>query len=356
MTLSPTGKKILIASLFLLGLVLLLLWMQGMFHHRVGAGVVPRRQEARPAKVAPVRWQQVVDWQEAPGVVASDLQPQVAAQAMGRILAIKVGPGDRVRTGQVLAVLDDAELRSRLGQAREQAAALQAQLRQAQSDYQRFRSLLDRQVVPRREFDQVQARYQTLQAQVQQAQQAVQEAQAYFRYATVVAPADGVVAEKLVSVGDLASPGRPLFTLFDPHRLRLEAQVGEQFAPALQAGTRARLAIPSLNWEVDTTIAEVVAQAASGSRTVLVKARLPWHPDLRPGMFGRLWFDGRERQALLLPLAAVKKMGQLETVSVLTPDGPQNRQVRLGRQYGEDVEVLAGVQAGDQVVMPEPNL
>jgi multidrug efflux pump subunit AcrA (membrane-fusion protein) len=52
----------------------------------------------------------------------------------------------------------------------------------------------------------------------------------------------------------------------------------------------------------------------------------------------------------------VKKMGQLETVSVLTPDGPQNRQVRLGRQYGEDVEVLAGVQAGDQVVMPEPNL
>jgi len=356
MTLTSTGKKLIIAALFLVALVLMLLWMQGVFRPRVGSGVVPLGRGVPPGKLYTVRWQQVVDWQEAPGVVASELQPQVAAQALGRILDIEVVPGDKVRTGQVLAVLDDAELRSRLGQAREQVASLQAQLRQAQSDYQRFRALVDRQVVPRREFDQVQARYQTLQAQVQQAQQAVLEAQANFRYGKVVAPADGVVAEKMVNVGDLAMPGRPLFTIFDPHRLRLEAQVGEQFGPALQVGAPARLAIPSLHWEVETVIEEVVAQAASASRTFLVKARLPEHPDLRPGMFGRLWFNRRERQALVVPLAAVKKLGQLETVAVLTPDGPQPRQVRLGRQYGEDVEVLAGVQAGEQVVMPADNL
>lgn len=348
-------KKLTIALLFLVALVILLLWLQGVFRHRVGPGTEPRAQATPAGQLYTIGWQTVHDWQEAPGVVASEKQPQVAAQAMGRILALKAAAGDRVRLGQVLAVLDDTELRSRLGQAREHLAAVQAQVQQARSDYRRFRSLLDRQVVPRREFDQVQARYETLQAQVQQAQQAVQEAQAYARYGTVVSPSDGLVAEKMVNVGDLATPGKPLFTVFDPRQMRLMAQVGEQYGPALQVGQPVRLVIPSLQWEVDTTIAEVVAQAASASRTFLVKAQLPWREDLRPGMFGRLLFAGRDRPALLIPKAAVQTLGQLETVTVLTPAGPQNRQVRLGKQYEENVEVLAGLQAGEQVVLPGKN-
>ncbi len=352
----PGRKKLTVALVFLAGLILMLMWMQGVFRHRVGPGTVPLAAAVPAGQLSKVGWQYVWDWQEAPGVVASAQQPQVAAQAMGRIIDIKVAPGDRVQAGQVLAVLDDAELRSRLGQAQEQVAALQAQLQQAQSDYQRFRALTERRVVPRREFDQVKARYETLQAQVQQAQQAVSEAQAYFRYGKVVSPADGRVAEKLVNVGDLATPGRPLFTIFNPQQMRLEAQVGEQYSHWLQVGAPVRVAIPSLSWEVETVIDEVVAQAASDSRTFLVKARLPWHRSLRPGLFGRLYFAGRERQALLIPAAAVKNVGQLETVTVLTPAGPQNRQVRLGKNYDENVEVLAGLQAGEEVLLPAKHL
>lgn len=349
-------KKLTIAFIFLVALVIMLLWLQGVFRHRVGPGTEPLAGARPEGAVYTVAWHKVTDWQEAPGVVASEQQPQVAAQAMGRIIDIKVTPGDMVRTGQVLAVLDDAELRSRLGQAQEQVAALEAQLQQAQTDYQRFRSLADRRVVPRRDFDQVKARSETLQAQVQQARQAVSEAQAYFRYGKVVSPGTGLVAEKMVNVGDLATPGRPLFTIFNPQQMRLEAQVGEQYGPTLQPGAAVRLALPSLQWEVETVIDEVAAQAASASRTFLVKARLPWRTDLRPGMFGRLFFAGRERSALLIPLAAVKTLGQLETVTVMTPSGPRTRQVRLGRRYGENVEVLAGLQAGEQVVWPAKNL
>ncbi len=345
-------QKLILALLFLAALIILLLWLQGIFRHRVGPGTAPLTGARPEGASAVVAWQTVMDWQEAPGVVASAQQPQVAAQAMGRILDIKVAPGDRVQAGQVLAVLDDAELRSRLGQAQEQVAALRAQLQQAQSDYHRFRALTERRVVPRRDFDQVQARYQTLQAQVQQAEQAVREAQAYFRYGKVVSPANGLVAEKLVNSGDLATPGRPLFTIFNPQQMRLEAPVGEQFGPALQPGAPVRLTVPSLQWEVETVIDEVVALAASDSRTFLVKARLPWRHGLRPGLFGRLHFAGRERQALLIPLAAVKNLGQLETVTVLTPAGPQHRQVRLGKQYDEQVEVLAGLQAGEEITLP----
>ncbi len=344
------SKKIQLAVIFLAGLVLLLLWMQGMFRARIGPEAVPLKTAPIQGQLYSVAWQQVIDWQEAPGLVASQKQPQVAAQTMSRVLEILVAPGDRIKAGQVLAVLDDAELRSRLGQAQDHLTSVQAQYQQAQTDFHRFQNLLERKVVPAREFDQVKARYETLQAQVQQARQALQEAQAYFRYGKVVSPGNGFVAEKMVDVGDLATPGKPLFTIFDPRQMRLEAQVGEQYGPSLRPGGPVKVAIPSLNLELDTAIDEIVAQAASASRTFLVKAPLPYRSDLRPGMFGRLWFDGRERQILLIPASAVRNIGQLETVQVSEPDGMKIRQVKTGKRYGADVEILSGLQAGEKIV------
>ena len=87
----------------------------------------------------------------------------------------------------------------------------------------------------------------------------------------------------MIDVGDLATPGKPLFTIFDPQQMRLEAQVGEQYGPALHPGGPVKIVIPSLNLEMDATIAEVVAQAASASRTFLVKAPLPYRPDSASG-------------------------------------------------------------------------
>jgi RND family efflux transporter MFP subunit len=230
------NKKLKLSLIFLVGLVLILLWMQGVFHSRVGPKVVPVKPGPIPGQLYSVKLHKVVDWQEAPGLVASQKQPQVAAQTMGRVLEILVAPGDRVKAGQVLAVLDDAEIRSRLGQTQDHLASVQAQYHQAQTDFQRFSNLVERKVVPVREFDQVKARYETLRAQVQQARQAVNEAQAYFRYGKVISPGNGFVADKMINVGDLATPGKPLFTIFDPRQMRLEAQVGEQFGPALQPG------------------------------------------------------------------------------------------------------------------------
>ncbi|WP_449244941.1 efflux RND transporter periplasmic adaptor subunit [Desulfobacca acetoxidans] len=348
------NKKLQLAIIFLAGLVLLLLWMQGTFRSRVGPGTVSVPVAEMTGQLYTVAFRTVLDWREAPGIVASKEQPQVSSQILGRILEVRVASGDRVNAGQVLAIIDDAEVRSRLGQARDHLSAMQAQYRQAQSDFHRFKNLVGRKVVPVREFDAVKARFETIRAQVQQAIQAVNEAQANFRYATVVSPAAGLVAEKMVDVGDLATPGRPLFTIYDPLQMRLEAQVGEQYSQVLQPGASTRISIPSLNLELPTAIDEVVAQAASSSRTFLVKATLPVQPDLRPGMFGRLYFDGRQRQALLIPTTAVRDIGQLEMVQVAQTDGVRLRQVKTGKRYGAEVEILSGLQAGEQIVLSFP--
>lgn len=347
-------KQLWLAGGLLLALVLLLLWLQGFFSSRLGPGTTPVAQKL-PAGGRPyvVERQTVVDWQEAPGVVASKIQPQVAAQIMGRVVAVKVQAGDQVQAGQLLALIDDQEVRARLGQAEENLAAVTAQYQQAVKDLHRFQNLVARKVVPVRELDQVKARHDTLQAQVQQARQAVQEARTYLNYTRVVAPVAGIVAEKLVDPGDLATPGKPLFTLFDPAGLQLWAQIAEQYRPVLQVGAPVLLTVPALNLTQPSAIAEVVSQAAANSRTFLVKAPLPPQPELRPGMFGRFYFDGRRRQALVIPRQALLTIGQLEMVQVVTPEGLQYRQVRTGKSYDHLVEILAGLEAGDRIWLPE---
>lgn len=347
-------KKIWLASGFLLGLILLLLWLQGFFSARLGPGLTP------PAAAVPtagqpyvVSRQRVVDWQEAPGVVNSRNQPQVAAQITGRVLAVKVQAGDRVQAGQLLALLDDQEVRARVGQAEENLAAVLAQYQQAVKDLHRFQNLVARKVVPAREYDQVKARHDTLQAQVQQARQAVAEAKTYLAYTRVTAPISGLVAEKLVDPGDLATPGRPLFTLFDPAGLQLWAQIAEQYRPVLQVGAPVLLEVPALQLVHHTAIAEVVAQASVHSRTFLVKAPLLPQKELRPGMFGRFYFDRRFREILVIPRQALHLIGQLEMVQVVTPAGLQFRQVRTGKTYDHLVEILAGLEAGEQIWLPD---
>ena len=344
------NKKLQLSLIFLIGLILMLLWIQGFFSSRVGPGAIKLKTIPPQGNLYTVNWQTVLDWQEAPGLVISREQPEVAAQTTGRILEIRAVPGDQVRSGQIMAVIDNTEVRSRLGQAQDNLTALQAQYHQSATDYQRFKSLAERRVVPVREYDQIKARYETLQAQVQQARQAVNEAQAAFRYGKVVSPGNGVVAEKMIDVGDLATPGRTLFTIFDPRQMRLEAQVGEQFGPSLHTGNPVKIFIPSLKLEIKSTIAEIVAQAASASRTFLVKAPLPFNPDLRPGVFGRLFFNGQERQVLLIPATAVKNIGQLETVQVVEAEGVKLRQIRTGKTHGMYLEILSGLQVGEKVV------
>jgi RND family efflux transporter MFP subunit len=345
------NKKLRLSLIFLGGLILLLLWMQGLFHHRIGPEGTTKKPVTLGGQVYGVARQEVQDWQEAPGLVAAKEQAQVASQIMGRILEVRVAPGALVRVGQVLARVDDAEVKSRLGQAQGALAAAQAQLRQAQADFQRFENLLARGVTPRRDFDAVKARFETAQAQLKQTSQAVKEARVHLNFAAVRAPFAGMVADKLVDPGDLATPGRVLFLLFNPDYMRLEAQVAEQYGPDLKTGATVRVQVPALRIDEPAVIDEVGAQADNQSRTFLVKACLPNNPELRPGMFGRLSFDGRRRQALLVPVSAVQNIGQLETVQAIEGEAAVLRQVKTGKRYGPGIEILSGLRPGDKIII-----
>ena len=191
---------------------------------------------------------------------------------------------------------------------------------------------------------------QSLDALVAQAADAVREAEVFLEEAKVLAPFDGVVAEKLAEPGDLATPGRPILLLQDPRRLRLEVQVPESCAKDARLGMDVRVRIDALSKEVEGKIDEVLPAADPRSRTFLVKASLPDAPDLRPGMFGRLLQDCGKKTMLLVPRAAVTAVGQIETVRVRGDDGVFGpRHVRTGKTIGDRLEVLSGLAEGDVV-------
>ena len=162
----------------------------------------------------------------------------------------------------------------------------------------------------------------------------------------------GVVVEKKQNSGDMAVPGQPILSLYDPSLLRLEAPVRESVARRLRIGGTLRVRIGSDGKETTATVDEIVPQADIASRSLLVKVLVPNVPDLYTGMYGRLLISTGSEKALVVPVSAVERHGQLEFVSVFR-DGKVNRRfVQTGRRFGEQIEILAGLSAGETIARP----
>jgi len=348
-----TIRTVVFALVAVIALVVLLLFMQGVFTRgkvRPGRGELP--PGAPPAATAAVERREVDEWQEWPGTVASRTVAQISPRITARILEVRVAAGDSVKAGAIVAVLDDRDLSARVEQAKSAIAAAEAQSVEAASDLERAKELLEKGAASKKEYEAAESRAKALEAQVAQARNGLKEAQVMMDEAVVRAPFDGMVAERLAEPGDLAVPGRPILAIHDPARLRLEAKVPESCAAKAHVGMEVPVLVESIGKELVATVEEIAPAADPVSRTFLIKAALPPDAALRPGMFGRFRTSCSKRFALLIPESAVSRVGQLESVQVAAPDGARQRNVRTGRKFDGRIEVLAGLDEGERVVIP----
>jgi RND family efflux transporter MFP subunit len=308
----------------------------------------------------------VPDLVEAVGTLRAAQTSQLASQMMGNIVEIRVHEGDRVQRGQVLAVLDNAQPRAALDRATAADLASQQGITAADSDlaladatFKRYQTLYEKRSVSPQEFDEVKARYQGAQARrdmaragQSQAKAAVQQAHNALGYTRILAPFDGLVTEKKADVGTLASPGMPIFTVEDLRRYRLEATVNETDLHYVRMGQQIPVVIDAVgDKELKGQVVEIVPAADSTSRSFLVKIEMPSDPALRSGLFGRAQFSRGERSSLLIPRTAVVERGQLQGIYVLDQNKVANlRYITLGKPSGGQVEVLAGLQAGETLI------
>ena len=308
----------------------------------------------------------VPDWLEVVGTVRAAQTSQIASQILGNIVEIRAHEGDRVQSGQVLAILDDAQSRSAADQATAALNSAEKDLSAAESDLtlagttlKRYQQLYEKKSVSPQEFDEIKARYQSAEARRDmaragqaQANAALAQARTSLGYTRLRAPFAGVVTEKKADAGMLASPGMPIFTIEDTRSYRLEVAVDESELRHVRIGQVSPVMIDALeNVQLSGKVIQIVPAADAASRSFLVKVELPADARLRSGLFGRARFPRGERQALLIPRTSLVERGQLQGVYVIDANQIAGlRYVTLGNSAGEQIEVLSGLEEGEKLV------
>lgn len=265
-------------------------------------------------------------------------QATVAAQVAGRVTELRVDAGQRVRQGEVLMRLDVRE-------AAGADASAQAALAQAGAAYERSKSLHAQKFISQAALDQAAAAWKV-------AQGAVGTAGASLSHGIVTAPIAGVIAQRHVELGEMAAPGRPLITLFDPKGLRVIASIPQYKLAEFRKAGRARIEFPETGKWVDVLRTEILPTVDARSHTATVRLYLPENLEaVVPGMYARAHFTIGQTRKLTLPAAAVLRRGEVTGVYVLDDKGAARlRQVRLGEAVpGGELEVLAGIHPGERV-------
>jgi RND family efflux transporter MFP subunit len=345
-------NKIVLALVFLVGLVLILIWIGGGFHSKVPGGRVPdvRNQDTKP-KTIQIRMTQVPGEVTVSGTVVPRQTARLASKVQGYVTEIKFEAGDSVKKGDLLVKLDSRELSERKAQAEAALAGASAALTRARSDFNRLKGLYEKQAISTKQLDDARAAFDVARAAEIQAKAALQEAETTFSYSRIVAPFDGIVGERPVNLGDMVTPGRFLLSVYSPIATDLQARVAEQYAGFLKEGTEVTVEIPSLNLTQKSRIREVVPQRDERSRTILVKAALEEAPGMAPGLYGTMTIATKTSQVILIPRNVITTVGQLQSVRVVEDGVIKVRHVKTGRVLDNKVEILSGLKAGEEVVV-----
>ena len=290
-----------------------------------------------PVRVAVVTNKARTANEEVVGTVRPKLQSVIEAKVSGRIETLAVAPGQKVKAGDLLAQLDAREIQAKLDQAR-------ALRDQATRELERARKLFEQKITSQAEFDAVQSRERV-------AAGAAAEAETARGYTKIVAPFDGVVTRKLADVGDLAAPGKPIVEMEDPDALRFDAGMPEALIGAITIGDRLVVRVSSLTADLQGVVVEMAPAADATSRTYLVKLDLPPTEGLRSGQFGRVIVPTGKNDAVWVPALAVVVRGQMETVFVAVSEHAQLRLVRTGKRTQNEVELLAGISPGENIII-----
>jgi RND family efflux transporter MFP subunit len=282
------------------------------------------------------------------GTVEAVNRATVSAQTSGRVAEILYDVNDFVEAGAVIMRFTDVEQQSALRQARAALGEAEARASEAEQEYQRVSRMFSNETVSRARFEQAEANRNAAAARLEAARSAVATAEEQLGYTEVRAPYAGIVSERHVEVGELVSPGQALMSGLSLESLRVNVHVPQSmFEPVREIG-RAYIYADDLRIDAESLTFSPIADAVTN--TFRVRVNLPTaSARLFPGMFVKVGLVVGESRRLLVPAAAIVRRSELSAVYVVEGERVMLRQVRLGRSYGDDVEVLAGLDAGERV-------
>ena len=292
------------------------------------------------------------------GVVEAVRQTVMSAQVSGAVVAIDVKVGDVVKAGQVLARIDARAAEQNVAASDALVLSARATLDVATKEFDRQKLLFEKKYTSQAALERAEAQFKATQAQVSAQLAQAGAARTQSGFFVLRAPYGGVIADVPAVLGDMAMPGRPLLTLYDPASLRVTASIPQTEIARIAPGKPAKVQFPGL--PADRQWAAPIGQtllptADPGTHTAQIRLDLPTTVgNLSPGTFARVWLpmQGASTPRLYVPAKAVVRRAEMTGVYVLDANGhPILRQVRLGRAVDDSVEVLSGVSAGERVAL-----
>lgn len=322
------------------------------------------RKETKTLVAIPVKVSGTVENTNSPFVTASgkieaENSANVSTRMMGYVTKVHVKVGQKVGAGQLLVSINNSDLQAKKAQVDASILQATAGYNNAKKDYDRFVALFNQQSASQKELDDMTARFEMAKAGLEGAKQMRNEVIAQFNYANITAPFSGTVTNSFVKEGDMANPGMPLVSVEGVSKLQVTAMVSESDISNIKNGMPVNVIIKSQNKQVSGKVSEVSLSAKNTGGQYLVKVTLDkMDASILSGMFVNVQFPIEKKttttvksEQVLVPETALVRQGQLTGVYTIANNTAILRWLRIGKTYGDKVEVLSGLNAEEPYIV-----
>ena len=290
------------------------------------------------------------------GKIQSVNSADLSTRMVGFVSKTYVDVGDKVNKGQLLVSINNTDLQAKLAQVNASITEATADYNNAQKDYNRFKNLFADNSASQKELDDITAQYEMSKARLEAAKQMKNEVNAQFAYSNITAPFSGVVTAKTVKIGSMANPGQPLISVESPGNFEVMAMVPETEISQIKQKTQVDVLVKSINKTLKGDVTEISTSAKNTGGQYLVKIALyKSDANILSGMFATVQFPIDKKNTTkiaLIPIEAIIKKGELSGVYTVSQTNTAIlRWLRLGRTFGDEVEVLSGLSADEAYIV-----
>ena len=290
------------------------------------------------------------------GKIQASNRTDVSTRMMGYVKKVYVNVGDKVKKGQLLVSINNTDLQAKKAQVNAGIIKANTVFKNAEKNHNRFKNLFGSNSITQKEMDDMTANYEMTKAGLESAKQMKNEINAQFAYTNITAPFSGTVTSKNVEAGNMANPGMPIISLETPGNFEVMAMVPETEISEIRKGTTVDVLVKSINKILKGKVTEVSTSAKNTGGQYLVKIDLDkTDANILSGMFTTVQFPVERKTTstlVLIPTEAIVTKGQLSGIYTVSQSNTALlRWLRLGRTFGNQIEVLSGLNTDEAYIV-----
>lgn len=297
---------------------------------------------------------------EVTGQIESAITANISTKIMGYITKLNVKVGDKVSKGQLLVTINSDDIAAKKAQTDALIAEAEANYKNAQKDLDRFNNLFNQQSASAKELDNIKLQHNSAKSRYEVAKQMRNEINSLYNYTHLVAPFSGTVTQKLADAGSMSSPGMPLLTIEQSGSFVVSVSVPENIISEIKLNTEALINVSSINKSFKGKVNQInqSSQYTGGQYMVKIAIADADKKDLYSGMYATVSIATKtnkkmqgNNEVILIPTSAIENKNELNGIYTISENNTALlRWIRLGKIFGDKVEVLSGLDKNEQII------